>query len=257
MKIAVYTFISGEYDTLKPFNEDYSKEADFYFFTDHPQTVESGKYQTVIVPVNKDHERYTARHYKALSHVLFPKYDYSIWMDGSVSLQASPRELVEKYLKDKDIAAFIYPDEDCIYIHADKCMAAGRFSVSSVIPQMEYYRSEGFPDHTGLCELRVVLRKNTGKVSLFNQLWLDIYKKWLTCDQLCFNYCLWKLGIKYNMIEWGSPEFKTGLHEQYKPHRYDYSIDGQLQHTETIGKSVEFIPEILRHPIYGRRWIGS
>ena len=254
MRIAVYTFISGEYDTLKPFNEDYSKEADFYFFTDHPQ---EGNWQTVIVPIKEWDERYTARHYKALSHVLFPKYDYAIWIDGSVTLQASPGELVDKYLSNREIASYIYPDEDCIYVHADKCMIAGRFSVPSVMAQIEYYRSEGFPDHAGLCELRVVLRKNTRKVSLFNQLWLDIYKKWLTCDQLCFNYCLWKLGIKYNMIEWGSPEFKTGLHEQYKPHRYDYSIDGQLQHTETIGKSVEFIPEILRHPIYGRRWIGS
>jgi len=220
MKIAVYTFISGQYDTLKPFNEDYNGENDFYFFTDQQQKVKSGKYQTCIVPIEKGLERYTARHYKMLSHVLFPKYNYVIWLDGSVSLQENPRNLVEKYLSNRDIAAFKYPYEDCIYIHAENCMSPGRFLRSSVEPNMEFYRADGFPDHAGLCELRVVLRKNTKRVRLFNELWLETYKRWLTCDQLCFNYCLWKLKLKYNIIQYESLEFEKGLHQQYKEHRY-------------------------------------
>ena len=34
MKIAVYTYISKNYDTLKGFNPDYRNEADFFIFTD-------------------------------------------------------------------------------------------------------------------------------------------------------------------------------------------------------------------------------
>jgi len=223
MKIAVYTFISGFYDSLKPFNKEFNKEADFYLFTDTPQVPsgESGKYQIVIVPILKGYERYTARYYKILSHLVFPNYDYIIWVDGTVTLKTNPRLLIEKYLHNVDVAAFKYPDEDCIYIHAKKCAAANRISISDIAPQMEYYKSVGFPEHEGLCELRVVLRKNTEEVKRLNTLWFDEYKKYLTCDQLVFNYCLWKLKMKYNTIEWGSPEFVTEkLHAQYRPHRY-------------------------------------
>lgn len=223
MRIAVYTFISGRYDYLKSFDKEFSKEADFYYFTDNPQEApaESGKYKVVTIPIIKGYERYTARWYKILSDILFPEYDYTIWIDGTVSLQESPRKLIEKYLSSFEVAAFKYPDEDCIYSHAEKCVAAGRFSISDIAPHMEYYRKNGFPEHAGLCEMRIVLRKNTNQIKLFNKLWFETYDKWLTCDQLCFNYCTWRLGIKYGVVEWGSPDFKTEVHhDRPTVHKY-------------------------------------
>jgi len=222
VNIAVYTFISGLYDSLKSFDKDFNKEADFYYFTDSPQETpaESGEYKKIITPIEKGYERFISRYHKILSHFIFPEYEYTIWLDGSTSIQISPRKLIEKYLNPFEIAAFKYPDEDCIYIHADKCVTAGRYSITYIAPHMEFYRKEGFPEHAGLCEIRVVLRKNTEQVKEFNELWFETYKKWLTCDQLCFNYCIWKLGMKYNTIEWGSPEFKTGGHNFYNPPNY-------------------------------------
>jgi hypothetical protein len=253
MKIAVYTFISGVYDSLKPYNKEFAKEADFYFFTDNPQKppTGSGEYKTIIVPIQEGTERYVSRHYKILSHELFPGYDYIIWLDGSTSIEVSPKELVNKYLSSCDLAAFKYPDDisqyptdtkhkdidDCIYSHAAKCVKAGRLSKLIVGQQMTYYQSQGFSQHAGFCELRVILRRNIELVKAFNNLVLDIYKRWLTCDQLCFNYCTWKLGIKYNTIEWGSPEFKTGGHNiLYNPHKYywhDSNNNDVLEQAET------------------------
>ena len=222
VKIAVYTFISGDYDSLKPFNESFSKDADFYYMTDKPQQnpLDSGTYKTIIIPIIKGYERYTSRYCKMFSNLFFPDYDYTIWMDGSTSLQLNPRELIDRYLNVHDIAAFKYPDEDCIYIHADKCINVGRYSAEYIIPHMEFYRADGFPEHAGLCEIRVVLRKNSDRIRELNELWFNTYSKWLTCDQLCFNYCLWKLGLEYNTIEWGCSEFKTGGHNFYNPPNY-------------------------------------
>lgn len=222
MKIAVYTFISGTYDNLKAFNPVFSEDADFYYLTDSPQETPdgSGKYKIIHVPIIKGYERYTARYCKMFSDRYFSEYDYTIWMDGSTSLQKNPKRLIEKYLSSFDIAAFKYPDEDCIYIHADKCVTVGRYLAEVINPHMAFYREEGFPEHEGLCEIRVVLRKNTEQVKVFNELWFETFNKWLTCDQLCFNYCLWKLEMKYNTIEWGSPEFNTGGHNFYNPPNY-------------------------------------
>ena len=222
MKIAVYTFISGGYDTIKSFDKKFTREADFYLFTDKVPEETKG-YKIIEVPIVPGNERYTSRYYKILSHVLFPAYDYTIWIDGSTSLTVSPRELIEKYLDSFEVAAFKYPDEDCVYIHAEKCMTAGRLG-SYVALQMDYYRSVGFPEHAGLCEMRVLLRRNTEDVTTLNNLWLETYNRWLTCDQLCFNYCLWRLNMRYNTITWGSPEFLTGIHAQYSPHKYIYQL---------------------------------
>jgi hypothetical protein len=222
MKIAVYTFISGRYDNLKPFDKNFNKEADFYYFTDNPQETlaGSGKYKPVIIPIIKGYERYTARYCKILSHLFLPDYDYTIWIDGSTSLQASPREIIKKYLTTFEVAAFRYPDDDCIYSHAEKCVAAKRFSIVDIAPQMEYFRTDGFPEHAGLCEMRVVLRKHTPQIKALNNFWFKTYNKWITCDQLCFNYCTWKLGIQYDVVAWGSPEFKIGLHVHPTHHEY-------------------------------------
>ena len=35
MKIAVYTFITKDYDTIRNYNRDFQKEADFFVFTDN------------------------------------------------------------------------------------------------------------------------------------------------------------------------------------------------------------------------------
>jgi hypothetical protein len=222
MKIAVYTFISGNYDSLKSFNKGFSEDADFFYLTDNPQETPegSGKYKTMIIPIMKGYERYTSRYCKMFPNLFFPDYDYTIWMDGSTSLQVNPKALIEKYLSSHEIAAFKYPDEDCIYIHADKCVAVGRYSESVIAPHMAFYREIGFPEHAGLCEIRVILRKNTDQVRILNELWFETFKRWLTCDQLCFNYCLWKLDMKYETIEWGSPEFNTGTHNFYNPPIY-------------------------------------
>jgi hypothetical protein len=133
----------------------------------------------------------------------------------------SPVELINKYLCDADLAAFRYPDEDCIYIHAEKCLYSGRLNAERINNNMRYYHLERFPRHYGLSELRVILRKNTLQIKYFNELWWKMYDQYLTCDQLIFDYCVWKLGIKRNQIPFfypddlGEHEFNTRQYHNY------------------------------------------
>jgi hypothetical protein len=229
MKIAVYTVITKNYDTLLRYNSDYQKEADFFVFTDifDTQLINEGFYKALEIKFKGQNDRYVARYYKINSHLFFNDYDYVIYQDGTTMMNISPIQLIEKYLTDADLAAFRYPDEDCTYIHAEKCKDAGRFKVQPVDKQMNYYRLDGFPKHFGFSEVRVVLRKNTDQIKRFNELWWEVYKKFLTCDQLCFDYCVWKLGIKRNQIQFfypwdaGEHEFNTSQqHNFLSPHIY-------------------------------------
>jgi hypothetical protein len=215
MKIAVYTFISNNYDTLIRYNPEYKKEADFFVFTDNFDNplIKEGFYKPLKIKYNRRNDRFVARYYKINSHYFFDDYDYIIYQDGTTMMNTiSPRQLIEKYLTDADLAAFRYPDEDCIYIHAEKCKNVGRFAADRIDKHMNYYRLNNFPEHFGLSEMRVVLRKNTPQINQLNDLWWKIYKQFLTCDQLSFDYCVWKLGIKRNHIQFFYP-WDEGDHE--------------------------------------------
>lgn len=230
MKIAVYTFITNNYDTLRKYNPEYQKEADFFIFTDNfdNQLINEGFYKALKIKLKGENDRYTARYHKINSHLFFNDYDYVIYQDGTTMMNTiSPGQLIDKYLSDADITAFRYPDEDCTYIHAEKCKEAGRLITEPVDKQMNYYRSEGFPEHFGFSEVRVVLRKNTMQIKKFNKLWWKTFSKFLTCDQLCFDYCVWKLGIKCNSMSFfypwdaGEHEFNTlQQHNFISLHRY-------------------------------------
>lgn len=231
MRIAIYTIITKNYDTLLNYNSEYKNEADFFVFTDsfNNQLVNEGFYKELGIRFKGQNDRYVARYYKINSHLFFNNYDYIIYQDGTTMMNTiGPVQLIKKYLADADLAVFRYPDEDCVYIHAEKCKSTGRLNSRSVDNQMRYYQMDGFPNHFGLSELRVVLRKNTPQIKIFNELWWQIYNKFLTCDQLCFDYCVWKLGIKRNQIPFFYPddlgvhEFNTKqYHNYYSPHIYE------------------------------------
>jgi hypothetical protein len=230
MKIAVYTFISNNYDTLIKYNPEFKKEADFFIFTDNKdiQLIKDGYFKALNIKFKGINPRNTARYYKINSHFTFDNYDYVIYQDGTTMMNTiGPVGLIEKYLSDADIAAFRYPDEDCTYIHAEKCKNVGRINAIAIDRHMNYYRNEYFPEHYGFSEMRVVLRKNTQQIKMLNELWWNIYNSFLTCDQLCFDYALWKLGIKRNHIPFfypwdeGEHEFITSQqHNYFNPHKY-------------------------------------
>lgn len=230
MKIAVYTFITKGYDTLRIYDPEFLKEADFFIFTDafDSQLINVGFYKPLKIKFKGQNDRFVSRYYKINAHLFFGKYDYIIYLDGTTSMNISPTQLIEKYLSDADLAAFRYPDEDCTYIHAEKCKIALRHNDKLVDRHMEFYHSEAFPEHFGFSEVRVVLRKNTLQIKEFNKLWWNTFEKYLTCDQLCFDYCVWKMGIKRNSIPFyypwdeGEHEFSTLQNHNFSyPHVYD------------------------------------
>jgi hypothetical protein len=221
MKIAVYTFIIKNYDTLRQYNPDFKKEADFFIFTDNFDNQFKDFYKPLEINLKNLNDRYIARYHKINSHLFFNDYDYIIYQDGTTMMNINPVQLIEKYLSDADLAAFHYPDEDCTYIHAEKCKAAARFIPQPVDRQMEYYRSVGFPEHFGLSEVRVVIRKNIKQIEKFNRLWWKTFSEFLTCDQLCFDYCVWKLGIKRNQMPFFYPR-DAGEHEFITSQKHNY-----------------------------------
>jgi len=133
--------------------------------------------------------------YKALTPD-FEDYEYSIWMDGNTSLKVDPEYLIEKYLKNDDIAVLRHPDRDCTYMEAKTCQELNLDLSDTIENQMNRYKGYGFPKDNGLSCTTYILRRHTDKIREFNALWWSEICKGSRRDQLSFDYCLWKLGIK-------------------------------------------------------------
>jgi glycosyltransferase involved in cell wall biosynthesis len=177
--ITVYTSIVGGYDEL---NEKQNTDgAHFVAFTDK-------KSETWITKPSytkfKDPSR-NSRIQKIMPH-LFIDTEYSIYMDGNFELAVPPQEIIDMFLKDKDIAVFNHGVRDCIYQEAEAILGYGKESKENMIEQVQAYAKRGIKEHAGLFACGVIIRRHTKRVNELNEKWWAEYCRYSKRDQMSF-----------------------------------------------------------------------
>jgi Protein of unknown function (DUF616) len=195
-QISVITSIVGGKDT--PREEQTKGNADFLFYTDVP-------YKSKTWNVRKACDKFidprrNSRAPKLLSHQ-YCDTEYSIWLDGNMSLLDTPENLIEKYLKDTDIAVFNHTARDCIYEEATKCAVAGLDDPEILIEQAKTYENRGYGKNKGLCECGFIIRRHTPKVIQLNNFWWSEYCRHSVRDQISFMFAVDSIGIRVNVIK--------------------------------------------------------
>lgn len=189
--IVVYTAVFGRYDTLQP-----AKYPSLCFTDGKMPPVAGWEYKTIFA--GRD-PKAANRNCKLLVHEHVDA-EYSIYLDGNIQLLTDPRELIEKYLRDTDVAVFAHPTRACVYAEAEACIREGKAQASAVHSQMERYRRESYPEGAGLAACWVLIRRHTPGTRRFGELWWEEYNVGAKRDQLSFNYTCWKLGRRYAII---------------------------------------------------------
>lgn len=194
--ITCITSITGGKNLLR--DKQITGDAKFIAYMDMP--IESKTWE-----IRKSFDKFTdprrnSRAPKLLSHQ-FCDTEYSIWIDGSMSLHLKPEFLIEKYLKNHDIAVFKHPLRDCIYGEALKCATARLDDPETIIEQVSSYQRAGYAKNKGLCECGVILRRHTSKVIEFNNFWWSEFCRHSSRDQISFMYAVDSVGIRVNTIE--------------------------------------------------------
>jgi hypothetical protein len=195
MRIAVYTCITNGVDNLI---EDQPDGADYYVFSDIDPQSKRWKFMP-IDEVSSDPRR-IARYYKTLSHKFFPKYDATIWMDGSIKMLKNPHEVVKLFLKGAGIGTYIHPRRRCTYKEALVCKDKKLDFRDVISAQMKKYRDASFPENYGLAETKVVVRDNSIQTKLFNIHWFNEINSGSKRCQLSMKYVEWFYKIKVNNI---------------------------------------------------------
>lgn len=210
----VYTANTKGKDELKE-NQN-TEGAEFVAFLDTPTESKTWNVRSVT-EISPDPVR-NAKQYKVLPHIYFPDAKYSLWIDGTITLLDPLQKLIDLYLGDNDIALHKHYMRDCAYAEAVECGSYLLDDPDVISKQIaRYLFQEGYPRNNGLAECTIILRRHTPKIAELNNLWWDEIQKGSRRDQISFNYCCWKLGVKYTEMEgtvYNSPHFKYEKHQR-------------------------------------------
>jgi len=196
--IVVYTACFGGYDSIQPVIVE--SDAEFVAVTDSEDPIDGWRvvnHEGLPIP----DPRLRARMYKALPHTLFPAADVWVWHDSNVQLLVPPELLVAEWLGYADLAAPLHPSRDCAFGEAHRCIVKGKDTRERLEAQMTSYNAVGYPEHNGLAETRVVIRRNTERIVRFNEIWWGEINSKSVRDQVSFNYSVWVSDVEWKPIK--------------------------------------------------------
>lgn len=196
MKIAVYTCITGNYDrVLQPqYTED---DCDYYFITEEkPKELGMYKWMDVnqVVPEielsSKDKNRYCKMH----PFELFPEYDYSIYLDGSIQIIRGIAHSISETGR-TGLAMHRHRKSNDIYTEGIFLSWLGAVDKQMLIIDMERYMNEGFPKEFGQFECGMIVTDlHNSKAHELYLKWFEEYMRSSKRDQQSLVYVLWKMG---------------------------------------------------------------
>ncbi len=215
-KIVVYTAIYGNYDDLKEPSMKL-EGCDLVCFTDNERI--SSRFFDVRVhpPIYSDPARNSCV-FRLLPHRFFPEYEYSLWIDGAgIFKTGNIRALIDKYLRDQNMAVFHHSTRDCLYDEAEMCIANKRDDPLIIRKQIEKYKQEQYPRHNGLVTTGAILRRHMSPdvIRVDEECWAEI-EKFSRRPEISFNYVAWKNDFKYatfDGIVWDNQYFRFAAHK--------------------------------------------
>ena len=221
----VYTSIFGKYDNI--ISQSLQDNWDWKCFNEENS-----------ISLYSDNNR-NAKRFKVLPHRYLQDYEYSIFIDGNMTVVGNIDELVEKYLTDSNVAVFSHENNKldsrkCVYDEAQTIFDLGEKNMkltpergelnykdnpTVIKAQMDMYSMLGYPRNNGLLTGMVIVRRHNEKVCI------DVMEDWWTeikynskRDQLSFNYVVWKNDLKFNYIDGDSRDNEYFIRDT-KPHK--------------------------------------
>ena len=193
-RIAIYTAIFGGYDELKE-PEYIAPNCDYFIFTDRQIPVNSvwTKIDYSNITEMKGMDAYhLSKYVKIFPNLFFSNYEYSIWVDGTTTIMADLYPFIDR-MKENVIGMFDNPVHDCIYTEAAFLLYYNRVDETVINKQIKYYREEGYPEHNGMFECTIIVRKHNDNncVRIMREWWKQI-EAFSMRDQISFPYVLWK-----------------------------------------------------------------
>ena len=192
----VYTAVTGNYDTPRPVRVE-EEGVDYMMVTDGDGA--KGWDIKRARSVRED-PRTVARRMKVCMPVfVHRKYDWFLWVDGTMEIIGPVKKFVESALKDHDFAAWKHPWWQCSYTEVDKCLSMRKDDRDRLEKGRQLLQERKFPKGYGQLATWVLLRKNTAVVKVHAREWWDDMVRTTMRDQVTFMMNLWRVD---EHIQW-------------------------------------------------------
>lgn len=189
-KIAVYTAVFGDYDTLLLPNQ-LDADIDYFCFTDRPRQ-NYGVWQMRTSPYYHPDPVRIARFVKTHPHQLLPEYDSLIWIDGNISINCDIHKYIDMISKEGTSLAMVpHPFREFFTEEVEACKHRGKDDPKVIDLQASHYLENGLNQYTGLFETGVmVMNMNDPELATFFTTWWREIEKFSRRDQLALAWTL-------------------------------------------------------------------
>ncbi|MGA2544999.1 MAG: glycosyltransferase domain-containing protein [Rectinemataceae bacterium] len=190
-KLVIYTAIASRYDDLVQ-HRFISRQFDYVCFSDE-KIEEPGIWEVRQLDTIESDPNRSAKYYKIFPNIVFPEYDYSIWIDANIDIWGPKLEnrVLEMMDSGSLISANVHFARDCAYEEGEVCIQANLDDPMIIKAEMHFLREQGFPEHFGLFEMNIIFRKhNDRRIDGLMSNWWSMICKYSKRDQISFPYVL-------------------------------------------------------------------
>ncbi len=201
-RVIVYTALFGAYDTipepmLLPDNIDYK------ILTDQSVPGDS-LWQRADLSLLPDTLRgdpvLCNRWCKMHPHLLFPDYEYSIYIDANIRIYSDLTPLTAG-LEEFPVAMFRHKNRDCVYDEIQACLTQKKDTEAALKAHESLLRTHGVPEQWGLLEASLIARRHRDPVCIaLMEAWWQTFLQGSRRDQISLIDCLWQMGITPSQI---------------------------------------------------------
>ena len=130
---------------------------------------------------------------------IFDNYEYSLYMDYKHPTNIDFDLLLSCLEPESDMLISKHKKRDCIYDEGIACVMKGKDDKKTIVNQLDFYKSEGYPNHNGLYAAYWLFRRHTKQLKESMKLWWEQVEKHSCRDQISLPYVAWKHGMKISV----------------------------------------------------------
>ncbi len=214
---AIYTVITGDYDTIKQ-PQVITPGADYYLFTNNHGIKDAGVWRVMYldedeltaerpgleiknnsIGYDNDHNNNVllSRRVKMLAHrYLASGYEMSIYLDADMLIKSDLNSLFDLLNGDALMAAFRHSYNYSVKGEIEDLTNRGVVDLAVVENQWQMYLKWGFRDDIGMTENGILIRRhNHPKMIELMELWWQEYLNGCLRDQVSLMPCVFKCGF--------------------------------------------------------------
>ena len=220
MRKVVYTCIIGDYDILRQ-PEAIAPDWDFICFSDSLPPGRDGAWDVRPVPFSSPDATVLSRYVKILPHKVLKEYEWSLWIDANILIKGPGLfKAADAAIGSGALVAQVpHPLRDCAYEEIRACAASARMGLREASELRNYLKREGFPEHFGLFENNIMLRRHCDvRVVSISEEWWKGFLSHAHRDQPSLMFVYWKDSFRPSLLFGEGKNSRNVDCVEYQPH---------------------------------------